>query len=389
MNKFVFVAIITISFVSCANEEVEKGMSTPPKMLCAYTPKGTPKEIVLPMGKKIYMDIDSTYFSGDMIFSKEQVELMTHSATRSAAIKAKVRYWPNKSISYKINSGFSTSQKSLIYQALQKISIQTNIQFTESNNPPVHHIEFVPTQNSFSSPVGMQSEGNQIKLGTTEIYLGVILHEIMHSLGFFHEHQRTDRDSYVIINFENIDPEFQNDFYKYTELGNDGYDIGSFDFNSVMMYFSTEFSHNGSDHTIDRRYGSGYIFQNLTDLSDGDINGLKFLYGPETLHLNREIFYESYNDDNEYIQYENYVDFRDSNGNPMVLSHPRLLVVNYDECRYERGWGHYTNNSTEEYYIVPSGSSRYNLNMTEYTHEEEGYGILRTHYETHYYVYNF
>ena len=59
-----------------------------------------------------------------------------------------------------------------------------------------------------SSYVGMINNGAQdVSLDdgcVWKIRPGIVLHELMHAAGFFHEHTRPDRDIFVRINFENI-----------------------------------------------------------------------------------------------------------------------------------------------------------------------------------------
>ena len=59
-----------------------------------------------------------------------------------------------------------------------------------------------------SSYVGMINNGAQdVSLDdgcVWKIRPGIVLHELMHAAGFFHEHTRPDRDIFIRINFENI-----------------------------------------------------------------------------------------------------------------------------------------------------------------------------------------
>ena len=74
-----------------------------------------------------------------------------------------------------------------------------------------------------------------INLGLLCHTRAIIQHEVMHSLGFKHEHERPDRDEYVTVLFENILPEQKYNYRIMKEWMWD--DLGEeYDVHSVMHY---------------------------------------------------------------------------------------------------------------------------------------------------------
>ncbi|CAG0924489.1 unnamed protein product [Notodromas monacha] len=62
---------------------------------------------------------------------------------------------------------------------------------------------------------------------------GTIMHEVMHALGFDHEHSRPDRDKFVFVNWCNISQGFEPQFkIRYGKLSENG----RYDYGSVMHY---------------------------------------------------------------------------------------------------------------------------------------------------------
>ena len=57
-----------------------------------------------------------------------------------------------------------------------------------------------------SSSVGRTARGEQkVNLHQYCWLKGIVIHEIAHAIGFFHEQSRTDRNSYVNIIYQNIE----------------------------------------------------------------------------------------------------------------------------------------------------------------------------------------
>jgi len=215
------------------------------------------------------------YFEGDIIPDMNR-----------NAIPQSSRLWKDGIIPYVISDGYFFDEfPKLIRDSMKDLEEKTKvgskqcIKFVPSNGKGDHI--YIVDGKGCSSHVGCQHTGRQIvhlAAGFTFNCMsqGIIQHELMHALGFFHEQSRSDRDDYVTINWENIKKGFAYQFRKESS-NNQGQ---PYDYESLMHYGSTFFGIKGASgpkETITPKK-KGVTLGQRDGPSEIDINEIRLLY---------------------------------------------------------------------------------------------------------------
>ncbi|XP_072122462.1 low choriolytic enzyme-like isoform X2 [Mobula birostris] len=102
---------------------------------------------------------------------------------------------------------------------------------------------------------------------------GVVEHELMHSLGFWHEHTRSDRDKYIKIEWKNVWPGYEHNFLK----KNTNNLKSKYDYGSILHYSRTAFSRNGQP-TLTPLVDTDAVIGQRVCLSEMDLLKVNQLY---------------------------------------------------------------------------------------------------------------
>jgi len=133
---------------------------------------------------------------------------------------------------------------------------------------------------------GAQSLSLQQTSTGTCMSKGTIVHELMHAIGVMHEQARMDRDTYVTVNYNNIDPSSYNNFNKM----NGSYHQTNYDYYSIMHYTAYAFSINGEptivpvDPTVVLLHSSQKTDAQI--MTDSDISAVQSFYQCAALNVN-------------------------------------------------------------------------------------------------------
>ncbi|XP_020514430.1 high choriolytic enzyme 1-like [Labrus bergylta] len=140
-------------------------------------------------------------------------------------------------IPFTVNSQFTSGESKKIRRAMKGFHRKTCLRFVPRKN----EYDYISIENKAGCFSNLGRTGGRQVLSLNRqgcLYHGIIQHEINHALGFQHEQSRSDRDNYVRINWENIDPQMAGNFHREsTNNLNTPYD-----YSSIMHYGRTAFS---------------------------------------------------------------------------------------------------------------------------------------------------
>ncbi|XP_060695148.1 hatching enzyme 1.2-like [Hemiscyllium ocellatum] len=165
-------------------------------------------------------------------------------------------------------------QQQVIIDALMQFNILTCIRFLHRTNQN-EYLEFSNGDGCWSYIGPMNRKSQEISLSTSGcIQAGIIQHEVMHALGFQHEHTRTDRDKYIDIIISNIEPGSYGNF-KTKQSNNMGF---PYDYGSIMHYGKYVFSKGYGLPTILPKPNRTVLIGQIRGLSELDVIKINRLY---------------------------------------------------------------------------------------------------------------
>lgn len=157
--------------------------------------------------------------------------------------------WESPTIPYLISPELPNPER--VEQAIEYLKKYTRILFIPYQGQK-DGVIFEPGAENCLSFLGKIGGVQPIRL-SAQCHMTEILHEILHTLGFIHEQSRPDRDQFVQILWENIEPKYQSQFAMVPSSFMRAIKDSPFDYRSVMLYRPDSFATTAGSLTLKSR----------------------------------------------------------------------------------------------------------------------------------------
>ena len=225
----------------------------------------------------------------DMLLYREQLDLAADPRQRTQAhiidYRQRLGTWDSGVIPYQLADGFSDAERQRILNAFEQWSRIAPLVFVARTTQSGYlNVTKDPAQENQASPcfsaVGQFRRGAVVRtnLGSTcASSVRTIAHEFGHALGMWHEHQRSDREQYLSIDFDNVRDNARSNFNIIHGLPL----LGEYDFGSIMHYTRSAFAVDAARPTIvpHAPFESwNQTMGTLPEISERDHGAVAFLY---------------------------------------------------------------------------------------------------------------
>ncbi|XP_050352269.1 zinc metalloproteinase nas-13-like, partial [Nymphalis io] len=199
------------------------------------------------------------HFEGDMLLSSSQQRAIKYANIERNGLRNNSKRWPNRTVVYHIvEDDFDENELKMIEEAMADIANKSCLTFRPRKNNE-HAVIIQGSENGCFSNVGFNIDEHQseeeeetrqvLNLSERCFKYGTVVHEMLHTLGFYHMQSTYDRDDFVEILWENIKSGVEHNFAKYTIDTVTDFGV-RYDYDSVMHYPATAFSKNGNKTII-------------------------------------------------------------------------------------------------------------------------------------------
>lgn len=172
--------------------------------------------------------------------------------------------WKNATIPFYIEEDhFSDEEIKTILTGIQEFHKKTCLRLRPYKKSDDNWLFITGDARGCWSYVGMKNEGGQqLNVNSPKcVRKGVVMHELLHAAGFYHQQSASNRDEFVKIIWDNISDGHESNFDKYNESYVSSYGT-TYDYSSIMHYSGKAFSKNGNATIVS--------LQNVTELGQRD-----------------------------------------------------------------------------------------------------------------------